>query len=346
MDRTIRVRSSAIDRQEAILEAFGREKERELMKQGIITAPLFSAVCVAPALEKGRLGCFYASSRLIVISEEMADEADETTLRNVLLHELAHALDHAIHGHLSGHSPAFRECCSILGLDPGFEKSRIKAGIAGREERKERIRKLLALSSSPFENEASEAIRKAKELMAKDGISMDEGKDERIYMVTLYQARRFPFSVRMLLSYVSDTSGAYVVTSHSADGTKEAVAYGSLEQVETAIYLYDYLVSSTESEIGRLRAEGMHISKDSFMQGAVSALSRSTADGDTDKALAAIQSENMRLVQKLIFPDSRISVRRKRASGGDAWSYQAGKGFGSGLGIPDGIGRRRIGNGS
>ena len=127
-------------------------------------------------------------------------------------------------------------------------------------------------------------------------------------------------------------------------GIKEAS--GSLEQVETAIYLYDYLVSSTESEIGRLRAEGMHISKDSFMQGAVSALSRSTADGDTDKALAAIQSENMRLVQKLIFPDSRISVRRKRASGGDAWSYQAGKGFGSGLGIPDGIGRRRIGNGS
>ena len=87
-----------------------------------------------------------------------------------MLHELAHALDYALHGFLSGHSPSFRECCRMLGLDPGFEKSRVRLSAAERNGRKDRIRKLLALSSSPFENEASEAIRKAKALMAKEGI--------------------------------------------------------------------------------------------------------------------------------------------------------------------------------
>ncbi len=343
MDRTIRVRSTLTDRKEEELERLGREKEAELRAGGVTATPLFTSVCIAPDLEKGRLGYFSPQGRLIVISENLAWGDDGSALRGVFLHELAHALDFALNGRVSGHSALFRQYCSLLGLEPGFEKSRIRIDLDAREEKKERIRKLLALSSSPFENEAKEAIKKARMLMARESIEIGEEKNERIYMVTLHQAGRFPFSVRMLLSYISRITGVYIVTSYNGDGSKSAVAYGSLEETEASIYLYDYLMSSAEREIAKLRKKGRRVTKDSFLQGALSVLVSGTADESADRAIIAVQNENQRLAKKLVFPDTKIVTTTKRSHAGDAGSYAEGKGFGSKLDIPPAIGRKKIG---
>ncbi len=344
MDRTIRVRSLITDRAEAELSALGRRKEEELEKAGIISSPLFHGICIAPSPEEGRLGYFSASSRLIVIDEAVIEECSQETVRNIFLHELAHALDYNLHGSLSGHSPLFRECCRIVGVAPGFEKSRVRASLAGSRNRKDRIRKLLALSASPFENEAAEAIKKAKMLMARDGLSLRDSREERIYMVPLYRAKRFSFSMRLLLSYISDTTGVYIVTSQDEEG-KTAVAYGSLEETEASIYLYDFLISSSEAEIEKERKEGKRISKDSFMRGMLSVLSGRTADKGSDNAIILIRDENRRLAQKIVFSGVRLHKSVARSRGGDAGSYAAGRSFGSRIDVPGGIGRKELGQG-
>ena len=342
MDRTIRVRSSRLDRTAAELEALGREKESELEAAGAIHGPLFRGICIAPALEEGRLGYFSPSDQSIVISEDAVTSCSGETVRNIFLHELAHAMDWNISRSISGHSVLFRQYCRMLGMDPGFEKSRIRTGISADRSRKEKIRKLLALSSSPFENEAAEAIRKAKMLMAEAGLEDAEEADNRICMVPLYEGRRFPFSIRQLLSFISSSTGVYVVVSWNGE-SKQAIAYGSLEETEAAIYLYDYLVSATEREIRKLRAGGEKVSKDSFLRGVISELSGKTAETSSDNALVAIRDENMRLTHEIVFPDTRISHRTLRSRGGDAASFSRGRGFGGKLDIPSGIGRKKIG---
>ena len=341
MERIIRLRSLKTDRTEALLKALGKAKEDELSEAGIIHTPLFRNIIVAPSLEEERLGYFSSQSLLIVISEKIALECDSTTVQNIFLHELAHALDYNLHGTLSGHSSQFRTCCRILGVDPDFEKSHVRTTLTVNNEKKDKIRKLLALSSSPFENEASEAIRKAKELMAKSGISLEKDEDERIYMVPLYQAKRFPFSIRKLLGYISSVTGVYVVTSCTEEG-KTAVAYGSLEETEASIYLYDYLTNATEREIARLRRSGEHVTKDSFLCGALSSLMKRTSDDASDNAIIVIQGRNRALAKKIVFPDAKLSHRAMYSRGGDWKSYTKGQGFGSSLAIPSSFDRKEL----
>ena len=178
--------------------------------------------------------------------------------------------------------------------------------------------------------------------MARDGISLDERPDRKIYMVPMYQAKRFPFFIRMLLSYISDTTGFYIVISQD-ERAKTAVAYGSLEETEASIYLYDYLISATEREVRKLRAGGEKVSKDSFLRGVLSELSEKTAETSSDNALVAIRNENMHLAHEIVFPDTRISHRTLRSHGGDASSFSRGRGFGKKLDIPSGISRKKIG---
>ncbi len=341
MERIITARSLKTDHAESELTALGRTKEKELEEGGVIRQPVFNAVYITPPLEDGKLGYFSPSGLVIVISEEVVEKCDHETVVNIFLHEFAHALDYAINGYLSGHSPFFRECCRIAGVDRGFEKSHVRTGLEREKERTDRIRKLMALSSSPFANEAAEALKKAKELMAKEGIPMKRSPDVRIYMVPLYQAKRFPFSIRMLLSYISTITGVYIVISQEGD-MKTAIAYGSVEETETSIYLYDYLVAGAEEEVRRLRKQGEKVSKDSFLRGAVSELTRKTQNTAADTAIMQIRTENMKLTKKIVFPDTKLTRRVSRSHGGDSESYSKGVGYGSKLNIDPAIGRREL----
>ena len=206
MERIITVRSTRLDNAEKKLEALGREKEEELKGKGVIKVydSLFSRILIAPSLTDRKLGYFSPTDKLIVISEEILNSASWHDTENIFIHELGHALAFRLYKDLD-HSASFRDCCSLLGLEKGFEKSKVKLAAKETEKEKDRIRKLLALSSSPFENEAAEAIKKAKSLMARGSISLDEDREERIYMVPLYQAGRFPYYARVLMNYISES---------------------------------------------------------------------------------------------------------------------------------------------
>ena len=335
MERTITVRSSALDRWARKLRALEMEKEKELGIQD----PLVSAILISPALDQNRLGYFRYTSRLIVISEELVESGREDDIINVFLHELSHALDYRLFGALE-HGATFHTCCRMLGVEEGFDKSTIRLSVKKGNAKREKIRKLMALSASPFENESAIAIQKAKEMMAEGGAGLYD--DERIYTAALYSAGRFSYGIKMLLNYIEKTSGVFLITSNEG-GTKKALVYGSLEEVEFSIYLFDYLESSVKAEIQALRSKGDKVSRDNFIMGMIEALSSKTEGSSADKAIIAIQSKNMDAAKRIVYPESRFSRRVSHSYiSFDKDSYGHGKGFGDNLSVPASIGRKAL----
>jgi len=109
---------------------------------------------------------------------------------HVLKHEMAHMIvDLAWKmGDLDTHGEAFKKACGVLDVDHR-RCSNIKqlleedARLANKEKAVERIKKVMALSSSSERGEAENALRKAEELMLKYNItSLEAGHEEDEYL--------------------------------------------------------------------------------------------------------------------------------------------------------------------
>ena len=119
--------------------------------------------------------------------------------------------------------------------------------------------------------------------------------------------------------------------------------HGSVEEVELAIYIFDYVVSAAEREIKAQRKSGKKVSKGSFICGAVDALSAKTEKTSESTALMVVEERNRALAKKLIYSDSKIR-RTYSSTAIDSGSYQSGRAFGKGLNIPERIRVKLIGN--
>ena len=335
MDRTIRARSPELDKIAAELRELAAEKLKTLG----LSANAVSEILISPDLPDSALGLFRPDDRSIIISEELVSEGTKEDIRNIFLHELAHAVDWLLNNG-NGHGASFHECCRMLGLSPGFSRSRVSLSIRERSSRREKIRKLMALSSSPFENEAAEAIRKAQKLMLEG--NMEVSDREKIHTAELFSAGRLPFWAKELSSYAGSSSGAFVLTLSKPE-SRTIMLHGSVEEVELAIYIFDYVVSAAEREIKAQRKSGKKISKGSFICGAVDALSAKTGKTAESTALMVVEERNRALAKKLIYSDAKIR-RTYSSTPIDSGSYQSGRAFGKELNIPERIRIKLIGN--
>ncbi|MDY5932060.1 MAG: hypothetical protein SPJ34_08555 [Candidatus Ornithospirochaeta sp.] len=323
MQYEIRVTSSEYERMRDKLKKLGNLRESQI---GI--DHLFEDIIFVPDLDEKALGVFYPESRLIAIDEKLLSSSyPGSFLEGVFLHELAHALEYKERGFLSGHSPVFRECCRRLGLDEGFAKSKVSAAIDRNESLRRKRDKLIALSSSPFREEAESALRKAQSIV------LDEIKDgnesQRLYYASLHESKRTMYSTALLISFIAQRTGVFYVRV-SENGIRKQMVYGSLSEVELSIYLHSYLSRVMEKEIAKLRKDGMSITSDSFTEGFVSALDKKAPVSESGKnALIAIGNENRELAMKLVFSSSRLrkccSRSRRREENSREKGYERGK---------------------
>ncbi len=304
------------------------EKERILIRNGLIDHSFPISLQIAPQPEGERLGFFDPEGNSIVLAEELSEHDTE----NILLHELAHAAEWHINGCITGHSPEFRKYCRILGVEPGFDRSRVSLSLRKDKEARERIRKLMALSSSPFENEAAEAIKKAQALMMKTDMREE---DERICFADIYSSGRIPFYMAEIAEYLKSTAGVFPLT--WVDKERHVRIHGTLSQVELAVYIYGYIISSSEREIASLRKKGESISRTAFITGAVRTLKEKTAA----PSLVPVCAENRRLASAILYEGRSFSAHRQRSCL-DTSSYGKGMDFGRSLDVPDKIKSRLI----
>lgn len=307
-------------------------RDRAFASYGI-TRPLYDGLFFVHMDKDEQLGAFIPSNWIIILSEKLLDYP-MSTIENIYIHECAHAVDYIINPAMSGHSKLFREICDKLGIEKGFEKAKIKSEITTKAKAREKLDKLMALTSSSFENEALVAMEKARELIKKANLEEEESEkeaEEKIYSVILDEKSRIPSYLVYISFIVSDSTGAYTIKNHNY-GTTSLTAYGSLEQCESALYLFDYLVSALDEEIKRLRGKGNKISRDSFMMGAYYALKTKTEDAPDMAIVKSIKAETEEKAVRIALKDRIITKKRGRVNV-DMKSFTSGSAFGSGLDI-------------
>ena len=196
------------------------------------------------------LGHYDSSQHLIAIDISLTSEAREDDMENVFLHELAHAIDTALHG-ASAHDATFREVCKNLGVDENFACA--KVSLQSQAKMKSKIDKLLALSNSDFEAEASSALAKAKDLMLASGLSyLYSDNEDQLYGCILEYGTRVDGYKKNLVSFICRITGAFHFLS-SYNHNKTIQVFGSMDQVETTMYIYNDLIYRIDVESKKIR---------------------------------------------------------------------------------------------
>jgi len=339
MERSIRLYSESAARMSKYLKL-----TISLRLKSIYGRDLFDLVCsdiIFSPLPEDKLGLFNTSSRLILIAERLLGNGEETIL-SIALHETAHAICYYRSGSTE-HDSTFREVCRSLGIGEGFEKARID--IRKQEGIIQKIRKLEALSSSPFEAEAQAAMAKARELAIKYHIEREKNDEERIWEADLATGRRISRKHKILASMVSLLSGVYVVTVHldSFDGLR---CYGQKGDVEIAVYLFDTLERTIDRKLAEERSRDSRLYQGqlgttSFYMGVLSSLNerfRTSGSDEDTKAIIRMRGDSGRLARRLVFTNARLSGRRSMVRQNEA-VYQSGRSFGSRMEIRKGVKR-------
>lgn len=347
MDQTIRVTGEKEIEVRAKLSEVEHKLRHKVWRRWQIDYPLYNAVFFVVFSEKDKLGEFDSQQGIILLSEDLIYQ-DFSVLRNVFLHEAAHAIDFELNGYGGGHTPSFREYCAIIGVEDGFDKARVRHKLEEDAKIKERVAKLMALSSSPFENEAMVALSKARKLLLENSkvLNEDQNKEDKIYDVSLFEGGRIPTYATRLALFVGKATGVYILKLHGTENGVALKAYGSLDEVEAALYLFGNLLSSLDLEITKLRKQGHKVTKDSFVLGACPEMEKKLKNADifSDNALVVIQDENKRKTHRLCFNNESGFRRSTSRTKYDPKSLSLGQEFGKSMDISSSMGRKEIKN--
>lgn len=327
---------------ERIIKVIGEEEEkirkklleeerriREIIeKEFMITSPTITGFFFAPPYKKNNLGIFISSDMCILLNEELIN-GDYNIIKNVFIHEYSHSVDYALRGY-SLHDSFFKEICNKLGIEDGFEKAKVASKIVKKESIKQKVEKLISLSSSPFKEESLSALKKAKELMEKEGIKEWEerkGKEEKIYFVDLVSSKRivsYKYYTARIASLLSNT----LLIKINTRPIKTLRIYGRVEECEMCLYFFDYLLSSLNEEIKAEKKKGKEINKDSFIYGAFSSIDKKL--NSNNRSLEVINKERLRIIKEYQFKEGyvkRTTSHKIRKNNG----YEEGEQFGSKL---------------
>lgn len=301
--------------------------------------PYIDRIFFAP-LRKGNLGQFNTEYNAIFLSEELLHGTDYNHILAVALHEAAHAAQYQHYGY-TAHDDLFRRICREFGVDEGYEKA--KVDIAKQSKLLDRIRKLEALSSSPFEAEAQSALLKARQLMAEHSIEDNERTEEdSIYEMDFYEGARIQQKQKCLSRMVKAITGIFVITVHYSReyGDKENFSgirgYGSNEELEVASYIWDVLQRSIDRALKKERADnpylyqGIQGTTNFYMGAAARIIERYAAkeEESTSRAIVLLEEKNRDKAKRIVFPEARI-INRRTSFRYNEGAYNAGAAFGS-----------------
>ena len=239
-----------------------------------------------------RLGYYDSTQNLIVLSAALQEEGCETSLHNVYLHELVHYCDYVINGQ-SAHDTTFRQICRALDVREEYSGAKVKEVAQNRQKIKSRIEKLLNLSASDFEGEATLAMTKARNLMEKYGVK--ETEEEILYGVYADTMKQHKTWKGTLAWRIAQTTGAFSLYERASKGVVHMAFYGTVEQVEVSLYMYDSLTGTIsakcEESVKQLRSKVRRISRDQICQGLVDGFCKANAQ-EASKTLMLCQKNN------------------------------------------------------
>ena len=296
-----------------------------------------------------RLGYYDSTQNLIVLSAALQEEGCETSLHNVYLHELAHYCDYVINGQ-SAHDTTFRQICRALDVKEEYSSAKVKETAQNRQKIKSRIEKLLNLSASDFEGEATLAMNKARILMEKYGVG--ENTRDMLYGVYADTMKQHTTWKGTLARGIAQTTGAFSLYEKTSKGVVHMTFYGTLEQVEVSLYMYDSLTGTInakcEEAVRKIKTENRHphlfslftkpvrISRNQICQGLVDGFCKANTR-EQSKTLMLCQKNNENKYRRITgYRIAHSSVRYSQSS-----QYAMGVSGGKTISMPSGTRMRK-----
>ncbi len=223
--------------------------------------------------EMQELGRWYPFPKwMIELKESLVLDHPWYAVCEVLRHEIAHQVTSYLNPSLDepSHGPCFRKVCEAMGINPSAKISykaldeRVFSDDGESAEPPEmlRIRKLLALSSSPNEHEAKLAMQKAHELMLKYDLDPEaEGKEDEMVTITVGKplAKRSEVEIMLgsILRQFFPVSTIWIQTKWYDNELKFLLEVsGTPSDVKIASYSYDFLVHAIDSAWQQLPGSG------------------------------------------------------------------------------------------
>jgi hypothetical protein len=219
------------------------EKYRDAMRK-----PLFNLRGM-----KRRLGQWDPEIREIGLSREFVFNHPWQAVRDVLHHEMAHQLAHEVLGGQdeTAHGKTFHEACRLLRIVPDATGTYDRLAEDSPEEPDRillKIRKLFALAESPNPHEAEAAMLKAHELIARYNVDLMVMEQRRKFVSRLVGApalrhTRDRYALAALIQDFYFVQGVWVPVYVMKKGKMGRVLElsGTVENVETASYIFDYI---------------------------------------------------------------------------------------------------------
>lgn len=309
------------------LMSFGSKAKLKLK----VAIPSGTPMIMFANLEENELGHYDPSQNFIVLSTDLLGDDVAEIRKNVYLHELAHWADFMINK-TSGHDKTFRDICLDLGADADYSRATVKDYFDKREKVRSKVEKLIALSSSDFEEESNSAIIKAQTLMEKYNLKYTEKDSENeIFGVDVYSASRMDVWRRLLMGVISDITGTFYLTHYTRKG-KTLSFFGSAEQTESALYLWEQLVYNIEQEFKKIKATIVGVVKPAEIHNGIVLGLRRKVSGSTCSSLVPSQIKNEKIYCRI----TGAKISHTTMKSGSSSQFRAGLASGSSMSVPSG----------
>jgi len=151
--------------------------------------------------DNSRLGYFDSRTYELGLSKKLMFQAKDKVLKNIIRHELAHFIAYILHGSHVMHGDEFKNICRSYNWDTEVERAygnvvlendKIEGDLKT-EKLLERLKKLLALTSSDNPHERELATLKANQLLLEHNLDMTRqthAEDETVYVKRVLEASR------------------------------------------------------------------------------------------------------------------------------------------------------------
>lgn len=195
------IKSFIIRVREDIREIVNFEMNLKMDRTRVFYNGIFYPLNIVVFEDNTRLGYFDSRTYELGLSKKLMYQAHDRVLKNVIRHELAHFLAHIIYGPEVLHGEEFKNICRKFGWDTEVERAygniilenEKLEGDLKTEKLLERLKKLLALTSSDNPHERELATLKANQLLLDHNLDMarqNHPDDETVYVKRVLEATR------------------------------------------------------------------------------------------------------------------------------------------------------------
>ncbi len=285
------------------------------------------------------LGQWDADTRRIVLAEVLFEAGTFADVLQVFKHEVAHQIVAELF-HLDAavdHGEAFARACALLGIPAGARMQLGTLESRRRHELLQRVEKLTALGQSGNRHEAELALAKARELALKHNLDALSEPGQGYSVLPLAPVRK---QVASYIWRICEIVSEFYFTLYicrscvRSDGTYRVIElYGEPENLETAEYVYYFLLRQGESEWQRYRRRYQtrgRRAKLSFLNGLYEGyrakLEAETKRLETDEAMVWLGDPGLEAFYRERNPHVRTrSVRNRIQFDAHAAGVEAGK---------------------